>query len=69
MFISDGNRIIRTNMDGNRLIVLVEDAIYKASGIAVDLTAKRIYWCDSILDHIDTVDYDGKKRFTVVRGE
>ncbi|CAG0879500.1 unnamed protein product [Darwinula stevensoni] len=68
MFISDGNRIIRTNMDGNKLIVLVEDAIYKASGISVDLTAKRIYWCDSILDHIDTVDYDGKKRFTVVRG-
>jgi low density lipoprotein-related protein 2 len=42
------------------------EGIYKASGLAVDLPAKRIFLCDSLLDYIETVDYDGQNRFLVV---
>lgn len=68
MFVSENSRIFRANMDGSKMKDLVTDAIYKASGLSVDLATKRIFWCDSLLDYIETVDYDGRNRFLVVRG-
>ena len=61
MFITDNNRIVRANMDGSFLRPLVTDAVYKASGIALDLTTQRVYWSDILLDYIETVDYEGNK--------
>ena len=68
LFVSENSRIFRANMDGSKMKDLVTDAIYKASGLAVDLPTKRIFWCDSLLDYIESVDYDGRNRFLVVRG-
>nr|XP_045622888.1 low-density lipoprotein receptor-related protein 2-like isoform X5 [Procambarus clarkii] len=68
MFVVDHDRIIRANMDGTNLQALVKDVIYKASGIAVDIISKRIFWCDSLLDYIETVTYDGTGRTAIVRG-
>ena len=68
MFITDNNRILRAHMDGSLVKTLVTDAVYKASGVAVDLVAKRIYWSDILLDYIETVDYNGQNRFNIVRG-
>uniref|UniRef100_T1IUN7 EGF-like domain-containing protein n=1 Tax=Strigamia maritima TaxID=126957 RepID=T1IUN7_STRMM len=65
MFIADGDRVLRANMDGTNIKLLVKDAVYKASGVTADYANNRIYWCDSLLDYIETVDYNGKK---VVRG-
>ncbi|XP_045536115.1 low-density lipoprotein receptor-related protein 2 [Papilio machaon] len=69
MFIADSNQIIRANMDGTHSKSIVSEATYKASGIAVDTIARRIFWCDSLLDYIETVDYDGNYRFLVLRGQ
>lgn len=68
MFVADSNQVLRANMDGTKARSIVSDATYKASGIAVDMIAKRVFWCDSLLDYIETVDYDGKGRFLVLRG-
>ena len=68
MFITDNNRILRAHMDGSLVKSLVTEAVYKASGIAVDLVAKRIFWSDILLDYIETVDYNGQNRFNIVRG-
>ncbi len=68
MFVSENSRIFRASMDGSKMRDLVTEAIYKASGLAVDLATKRVFWCDSLLDYIETVDYEGKNRFLVVRG-
>ena len=68
MFVSENSRIFRANMDGSKMKDLVTSAIYKASGLSVDLPTKRIFWCDSLLDYIETIDYDGNNRFLVVRG-
>lgn len=56
-------------MDGTNTKSIVSEAAYKASGIAVDIIAKRVFWCDSLLDYIETVDYDGNRRHMVVRGQ
>ena len=56
MFITDNNRVIRANMDGTHLVPLVEDAVYKASGLSLDLTTRRVFWSDILLDYIETVD-------------
>lgn len=69
MFVADSSQVLRANMDGTHSVAIVSEAAYKASGIAVDTIAKRVYWCDSLLDYIETVDYDGQKRFLVVRGQ
>ena len=68
MFVTDNNRVVRANMDGTSLVPLVTDAVYKASGVALDLVTKRVYWSDILLDYIETVDYDGKNRHNIIRG-
>lgn len=68
MFVADTDRIIRANMDGTNLQEIIKDVIYKASGIAVDIISQRVFWCDSLLDYIETVTYDGKDRTAVIRG-
>lgn len=68
MFVSENGRIFRANMDGSKMKDLVTEAIYKASGLSVDIATKRVFWCDSLLDYIETVDYEGRNRFLVVRG-
>nr|CAH7742116.1 unnamed protein product [Callosobruchus chinensis] len=69
MFVADSSQVVRANMDGTNSIAIVSEAAYKASGIALDLITKRVYWCDSLLDYIETVDYDGNRRFLVIRGQ
>lgn len=68
MFIADSNQVLRANMDGTGARAIVSEATYKASGVAVDILAKRVFWCDSLLDYIETVDYNGQYRFLVLRG-
>lgn len=69
LFVADTTQILRANMDGTDTRSIVSEAAYKASGIAVDIIAKRIFWCDSLLDYIETVDYDGRNRVMVLRGQ
>lgn len=68
MFVADSSHVLRANMDGTNTKSIVSEAAYKASGIAVDIVAKRVFWCDSLLDYIETVDYDGNRRHMVLRG-
>lgn len=69
MFVADGGQVLRAHMDGTHATSIVSEAAYKASGVAVDVIAKRVYWCDSLLDYIETVDYDGGHRVMVLRGQ
>lgn len=68
MFITDNNRVLRSRMDGTFLTAIVTDAVYKASGISVDIPTRRVYWSDVLLDYIETVTYTGEQRQQVIRG-
>ena len=69
LFVADSSQVLRANMDGTNAHAIVSEAAYKASGIAVDIISKRVFWCDSLLDYIETVDYNGQRRFLVIRGQ
>ncbi|XKL63596.1 hypothetical protein PGB90_005960 [Kerria lacca] len=69
MFVADSNQILKAHMDGTNVKSIVTEAVYKASGIAIDSFGKRIFWCDSLLDYIETVDYFGNNRFLILRGQ
>lgn len=60
MFIADSSQVLRVNMDGTNAHAIVSEAAYKASGVTLDIIVRRVYWCDSLLDYIETVDYNGK---------
>lgn len=69
MFVADGGQVLRASMDGTHPKSIVSEAAYKASGVAVDIIAKRVFWCDSLLDYIETVNYEGEQRVMIVRGQ
>lgn len=56
-------------MDGSGARAIVTEATYKASGVAADIIARRVFWCDSLLDYIESVDYEGGNRALVLRGQ
>lgn len=68
MFVADSKQVLRANMDGTNAFPIVSEAAYKVSGVTADLIAKRIYWCDLLLDYIETADYLGRNRVMVLRG-
>lgn len=69
MFVADGGQVLRAHMDGTHARSIVSEAAYKASGVTVDIIAKRVFWCDSLLDYIESVDYEGGQRVMVLRGQ
>lgn len=57
-------RIERAYMDGSKRFLLVNKDIIAPTSITVDAVNKRIFWTDSRLDHIQTVDFSGRFRYT-----
>lgn len=68
MFFTDNDNIDRALMDGTQRTTIVSNYIYKATGIALDYVTERLFWCDSQLDQIVVVNYDGQERHTIIRG-
>lgn len=68
IFVTEVNQLIRLNMDGTDAKAIVTNAIYQASrGISVDIFSRRLYWGDTTLCYIDTVDYNGNDRRLIIR--
>ncbi|XP_071103874.1 low-density lipoprotein receptor-related protein 2-like [Haliotis cracherodii] len=61
-------KIERAYMDGSHRMVFHLTKILAPRSLAVDLAAERVYWIDTHLDHLETVDYNGLNRHTVIRG-
>lgn len=55
-------RIERAFMDGTFRFQLVTYKVLSPNDITVDYVNQRIYWTDSRLEHISSVDYYGKFR-------
>jgi low density lipoprotein-related protein 2 len=68
MFIADSKQVLRANMDGTNAFSIISEVAYKVSGVATDLIVKRVYWCDLLLDYIETADYMGRNRVMILRG-
>ena len=68
MFFTDTDNIDRALMDGTQRKTIVSNYIYKASGLTLDFVNQRVLWCDSQLDQIVSVGYDGSNRHAILRG-
>lgn len=68
LFFTDVDRIDRTAMDGTQRKTVVANYIYKATGLTLDLVNQRLIWCDSQLDQIVAVNYDGSNRHVILKG-
>ncbi|CAL1543756.1 unnamed protein product [Lymnaea stagnalis] len=55
-------RIERLFMDGSHRWDLGLNKILHPQGLALDLVNRRVYWVDSHLDHLESVDYNGQNR-------
>lgn len=55
-------RIERVFMDGSKRWDLGLNKILYPQGLTLDTVNQRVYWVDSQLDHLESVDYNGLKR-------
>lgn len=70
MFWSDWNekkpKIERAALDGSLRGILVSERLGWPNGIALDVHAKKLYWCDAKTDSIEVINFDGTERREVV---
>uniref|UniRef100_A0A8C9TUU4 Low density lipoprotein receptor-related protein 1Ba n=1 Tax=Scleropages formosus TaxID=113540 RepID=A0A8C9TUU4_SCLFO len=61
-------KVEQSNMDGTNRTRIAENRVARPTAIALDLVKKLVYWLDISLGHIEVADYDGRNRYTIVRG-
>jgi len=54
-------------MDGSNRLTLVSSDIKWPNGLTLDLVQRRVYWVDGKLNHIGSVDFDGRNRKLVLQ--
>lgn len=59
-------KIERARLDGTDRRVLVNESIFFMTGLTLDLDKGHVYWCDSRLDTLERIDYDGTNRVTLL---
>lgn len=59
-------KIERARLDGTDRQLLVNESVFFTTGLTLDLAKRHVYWCDSRLDTIERVDYDGANRVTLL---
>lgn len=47
---------------------MVESGSEQPTALTLDLFQKLVYWADVHLDFISAVDYEGRNRHTIIRG-
>jgi sugar lactone lactonase YvrE len=52
--------------DGSARTVIINTAIVWPNGMTIDTTAQKIFWADSNLGTVDSANYDGSERTTLV---
>lgn len=71
LFFTDyGNaaKVERCDMDGMNRTWIVDSKIEQPTALALDLINKYVYWVDIYLDSLEVVDYQGRKRQTIIKG-
>ncbi|XP_067654975.1 low-density lipoprotein receptor-related protein 4-like [Haliotis asinina] len=59
-------KIERAYLDGEQRKVIVHSNLGFPNGLSVDYHAKRLYWVDAKFDKIETSDFNGKNRATLL---
>lgn len=52
-------------MDGTNRTIIVSHKIFYPTSLRLDLANEHIYWLEKYMDHVERVDYDGNKRWSI----
>lgn len=55
-------KLERAFMDGSNRVELVKSRLGSPTAVSIDIVTKRVYWCDSHFDTVETVTYHGLDR-------
>ena len=55
-------RIEKATLNGNQRISIVTSDLYRPNGIELDRGNQKIFWADTGVDRVESVDYDGSNR-------
>ncbi|XP_042180439.1 low-density lipoprotein receptor-related protein 1-like isoform X1 [Oncorhynchus tshawytscha] len=61
--------IMRATLSGNNVLVIIGNDIRTPNGLAIDHRAEKLYFSDATLDKIERCEYDGSRRYVVLKNE
>ncbi|MEQ2158504.1 hypothetical protein GOODEAATRI_013026 [Goodea atripinnis] len=61
--------IMRATLTGSNVLVIIGTDIRTPNGLAIDHRAEKLYFCDATLDKIERCEYDGSRRYVVLKNE
>uniref|UniRef100_A0A669F8X1 LDL receptor related protein 1 n=1 Tax=Oreochromis niloticus TaxID=8128 RepID=A0A669F8X1_ORENI len=61
--------IMRATLTGSNVLVIIGTDIRTPNGLAIDHRAEKLYFSDATLDKIERCEYDGSRRYVVLKNE
>uniref|UniRef100_A0A3Q4HZ43 Low density lipoprotein receptor-related protein 1Aa n=1 Tax=Neolamprologus brichardi TaxID=32507 RepID=A0A3Q4HZ43_NEOBR len=61
--------IMRATLTGSNVLVIIGTDIRTPNGLAIDHRAEKLYFSDATLDKIERCEYDGTRRYVVLKNE
>ncbi|KAK5872291.1 hypothetical protein PBY51_013006 [Eleginops maclovinus] len=61
--------IMRATLSGSNVLVIIGNDIRTPNGLAIDHRAEKLYFSDATLDKIERCEYDGTRRYVVLKNE
>uniref|UniRef100_A0A3Q3XIF9 EGF-like domain-containing protein n=1 Tax=Mola mola TaxID=94237 RepID=A0A3Q3XIF9_MOLML len=61
--------IMRATLTGSNVLVIIGNDIRTPNGLAIDHRAEKLYFSDATLDKIERCEYDGTRRYVVLKNE
>ncbi|XP_005162276.1 low-density lipoprotein receptor-related protein 1 isoform X2 [Danio rerio] len=61
--------IMRASLSGANVLVIIGNNIRTPNGLAIDHRAEKLYFSDATFDKIERCEYDGSRRFVVLKNE
>ncbi|XP_017271351.1 low-density lipoprotein receptor-related protein 1 isoform X3 [Kryptolebias marmoratus] len=61
--------IMRATLAGANVLVIIGTDIRTPNGLAIDHRAEKLYFSDATLDKIERCEYDGSRRYVVLKNE
>ncbi|KAM4582658.1 low-density lipoprotein receptor-related protein 1-like isoform 1-T1 [Fundulus diaphanus] len=61
--------IMRATLAGSNVLVIIGTDVRTPNGLAIDHRAEKLYFSDATLDKIERCEYDGSRRYVVLKNE
>uniref|UniRef100_A0AAV2M5F0 EGF-like domain-containing protein n=1 Tax=Knipowitschia caucasica TaxID=637954 RepID=A0AAV2M5F0_KNICA len=61
--------IMRATLSGANVIIIIGSDVRTPNGLAIDHRAEKLYFSDATLDKIERCEYDGSRRYVVLKNE